>query len=52
MKYNNDHPLRQYRKCPYCKIIWYRPQGCDSMYCGENSNKLVPDKDKWKNYSK
>lgn len=40
MKYKNDHPLRQFRKCPNCGIIWYRPYGCDIMRCGENLKEL------------
>ena len=40
MKFDHDHPLRQFRKCPYCGIIWYRPYGCDIMQCGVNVKKL------------
>ena len=40
MIYQEDHPFRLLRRCPYCSTIWYKAIGCDKdTYGGRKLSK-------------
>ncbi|KAM3131514.1 hypothetical protein pb186bvf_016444 [Paramecium bursaria] len=38
MKYPEDHPFRQLRRCPHCGTIWLKVAGCNKdIFCGNRT---------------
>lgn len=50
ISYNNKKECNEFRRCPYCGLIWLQTQGCNDVFCGERTD----SKDKiygiYKNY--
>ena len=46
--YNNEY--NKFKKCPYCKQIWFKIIGCNSMTCGSRSKILDKISGSWKEY--
>ncbi|CAF4424564.1 unnamed protein product [Rotaria sp. Silwood2] len=49
---DNQDPRNLIKRCPHCKLIWFKTEGCDgSTFCGNNdfeSRKDVSKKAFWK----
>ncbi|KAM3131515.1 hypothetical protein pb186bvf_016445 [Paramecium bursaria] len=52
MKYQDNHPLRSLRKCPLCKMIWYKQSGCDVMICGRSIEQHQDNNQNYQNQEK
>lgn len=57
MSYNlfdNQDPRNLIKRCPYCKLIWFKTEGCDGQTtCGNNhfsNDELATHKAFWKYY--
>lgn len=46
--YNGE--FNKFKKCPYCKLVWFKIKGCDNMRCGNRTRIVDKIFGRFKNY--